>query len=154
MPLTAALVRRRARKRPDPPPPGKGQRAFQRLLAALLLLCGAGAARADSEYKLLVFAKWFGIQEAPTRTGAATGATVTAPMTTTTPIAYRQLRAVPSQVTSGTPMTLATERPMSTCPTARPRSAGPARCAATSAATPKKAPCGRPATKRAAISVP
>ncbi|SKW12657.1 Uncharacterised protein [Mycobacteroides abscessus subsp. abscessus] len=44
---------------------------------------------------------------------------------------------LPSQVATGTPTTLATERPSMVCPTALARSPGPARCAATRAATPK-----------------
>ena len=76
------------------------------------------------------------------------------PTATTSPNALRQPSAWPSHDAIGTPRTVATVRPVMTCATALARFCGPIRCAATSAATPKNAPCGRPATKRAAISVP
>ena len=79
-------------------------------------------------------------------------ATVTTPMTATTAKAERQPTVLPSQVATGTPTTLATDKPSMVCPTALARSPGPARCAATSAATPKYAPCGSPATNLEAIS--
>ena len=81
-------------------------------------------------------------------------ATVATPTTTTTRNALRQPKCSPSQAAIGTPATLATARPSMTCPIALARLPGPARCAATRAATPKYAPCGRPATNRAATSRP
>ena len=60
----------------------------------------------------------------------------------------------PSQEAIGTPTTVATVKPVMTWATALARFRGPIRKDATIAATPKKAPCGRPATKRAAISSP
>jgi len=51
--------------------------------------------------------------------------------------AARQPSAWPSHVAAGTPTTFATLRPSRTRDTARARRSGPARSAATSAATPK-----------------
>ncbi|SKZ23864.1 Uncharacterised protein [Mycobacteroides abscessus subsp. abscessus] len=79
---------------------------------------------------------------------------VTMPMITTTTKAALQPRLSPSQVANGTPRTLATDNPRRTRPTALARLRGPARCAATRAATPKYAPCGSPATNLATMSVP
>ena len=79
---------------------------------------------------------------------------VTRPTTTTSPNALRQPRCWPRNDATGTPRTVATVRPVITCAMALARFCGPIRWAATSAAMPKNAPCGTPATKRAAISVP
>ena len=78
-------------------------------------------------------------------------ASVTSPMTTTNANALRQPKNWPSHDASGTPITVATVSPVITCATALARWSGPNSWAATSAATPKKAPCGRPARKRAPI---
>ena len=51
-------------------------------------------------------------------------------------------------------MTLATDRPSMTIATARPLRAGGASEAATSDATPKYAPCGKPVATRAMVSSP
>ena len=59
-----------------------------------------------------------------------------------------------SQEAIGTPTTVATVNPVITCATALARFRGPIRNEATIAATPKNAPCGRPATNRATISIP
>ena len=75
------------------------------------------------------------------------------PMPTTRPKAARQPRDWPSHEAMGTPSTVAIVNPDITCATALARFCGPIRWAATMAATPKNAPCGRPARKRAAISV-
>ena len=58
--------------------------------------------------------------------------------------AARQPRCWPSQVAAGTPTTLATESPSITIATARPLRPRGASEAATSEATPKYAPCGKP----------
>lgn len=81
-------------------------------------------------------------------------ATVAIAKTLTTAKAVRQLSCWPSQVVSGLPTRMATDRPSSTFDTAAPRWAGGLIAAATSIATPKYAPCGRPATKRASNIVP
>ena len=78
---------------------------------------------------------------------------VTRPITTTSPNALRQPKCWPSKEAIGTPSTVATVRPLITWATALARFFGPIRWAATRAATPKKAPCGMPETKRAAIRV-
>src|SRR3954471_353415 len=83
----------------------------------------------------------------------AIAVSVTTPTATTRPNALRQPRACPSQEAIGTPTTVATVNPVITCATALARFRGPVRKEATIAATPKNAPCGRPATKRAAISI-
>ena len=82
-------------------------------------------------------------------TQAARATMVATPITATSTNAARQPSAMPSHEAAGTPTTFATDRPSITCPTAFARFRGPAMCAATSAATPKYAPCGRPATNRA-----
>ena len=64
----------------------------------------------------------------------------------------RQPRFCPSQVLAGTPATVATESPSITEEIARPRNSRGTSDAAIREATPKYAPCGRPATKRAAIT--
>ncbi len=73
-------------------------------------------------------------------------------MTATSVNALRHPSACPIQVATGTPTTLATESPIITIATALARLPGSARWAATSAATPKYAPCGRPATNREATN--
>ena len=65
-----------------------------------------------------------------------------------------QPSAWPSQVAAGTPITFATERPSITIATARPLRAGGASDAATSEATPKYAPWGKPVATRATVSSP
>src|SRR5690554_1154655 len=64
----------------------------------------------------------------------------------------RQLVCWPRKVMAGTPTTLAIVRPDSTNATAWPRFCGPKSVAATSAATPKYAPCGSAARKRKATT--
>ena len=78
---------------------------------------------------------------------------VIAPMATTSPNALRQPSAWPSQEAIPTPITVATVSPHITCATAFARLCRPIKWVATSAATPKYAPCGSPATNRAIISV-
>ena len=78
---------------------------------------------------------------------------VITPTATTRPNALRQPRAWPSHEAIGTPTTVATVSPVITCATALARFFGPIRKDATIAATPKNAPWGRPATKRATISI-
>ena len=87
-------------------------------------------------------------------TTAATATTVSAAMTTTAQYALRQPSCCPSHVAAGTPATLETARPSITELTARPRRCGATSEAATSEATPKYAPCGNPARKRATSNDP
>ena len=81
-------------------------------------------------------------------------ASVTTPSTPTTTKATRQPTACPMMVDSGTPTTFAIVSPAIIVATARPRRDGPTTAVPITAPTPKKAPCGSPATNRAAISQP
>ena len=68
------------------------------------------------------------------------------------PNAARQPKLSPTQAASGTPSTVATVSPIITSATAVARRPGGESAAATSAAVPKKVPCGRPVRKRSALS--
>ena len=85
-------------------------------------------------------------------TNSSTIAAVTIARPSTAQYALRQPSCCPSTVPAGTPTSVATVRPSITPLTARPRRSGGTRETATSEATPKYAPCGRPETKRAAIT--
>lgn len=75
------------------------------------------------------------------------------PMMPTRTNNQRQPNCWPTKVASGTPSTLATDKPIMTMEMARPRLVGTTMEAASTAATPKKAPCGRPAMKRVTSNV-
>ena len=83
-----------------------------------------------------------------------TARTVTAPIAPTTRYGTCQPICWPSIVVSGTPMTLATDRPISIIDTAQVRRSRLTSDAATTAPTPKYAPCGRPDRNRVSISQP
>ncbi len=68
--------------------------------------------------------------------------------------ADRQPRCCPSAVPAGTPTMLATVSPRNIRDTARPARSGATSREATTAPTPKSAPCGSPARNRAANSRP
>ncbi len=76
------------------------------------------------------------------------------PITPTSRKSSRQPYVCPSHVPKGTPMTLETVSPAMTIEMAHPRLVGATSDAAITAATPKKAPCGRPAAKRETSMVP
>ena len=75
--------------------------------------------------------------------------TVSTKISATTRYATRQPAICPRNVIAGTPMTFAIVSPESTTAMPWPRLPGPIRDAATRAAMPKYAPCGRAAMKRA-----
>ncbi len=80
---------------------------------------------------------------------AAISATVASATAATSTKAQRQPMVWPIQVASGLPTRIATVSPNMVRLTALPRSSGRLIATAVSADTPKYAPCGRPATKRA-----
>ena len=80
--------------------------------------------------------------------------TVTSETSDTAAKVQRQLASCPIQVASGVPTRIARVRPSITRLTARPRASGRLIDTAVSAATPKYAPCGRPAMKRNSSRLP
>jgi hypothetical protein len=82
---------------------------------------------------------------------AAISTSVTAATADTMTKAQRQPIVCPIHVATGLPTRMAMVSPNMVRLTALPRSSGLLIATAASAATPKYAPCGRPATKRASI---
>jgi len=74
------------------------------------------------------------------------------PITPTNTKAARQPKCSPNAAATGTPTKVALVSPNMTQPTARARRPGGARAVAASAVTPKEVPCGKPASRRIALS--
>ena len=87
-------------------------------------------------------------------TNASTSTAVRSARPVTAQNAARQPDCCPSHVAAGTPITFATDSPSITIATARPLRPSGASEAATSEATPKYAPCGKPVAIRARTSIP